>query len=210
MLLWGLGRTACMGYNAFAMMSFGLSYEIGGIPYTLRASPRARNLRIAVSSGGDVEVIVPRKLPQVLAIAHAKRLVQNQSEWIRAVRRRLMRLPRVQTLGGGRVAYLTHREPARVLVSQLVAYYATRYGVAVGTISIRDQKSRWGSASRTGNLNFNYRLALLPLPLATYVVVHEVCHLLEHNHSSRFWALVERELPDFRELRTSLRGYVLR
>ena len=75
-------------------------------------------------------------------------------------------------------------------------------------MSIRKQKSRWGSASkRSGNLNFNYRIAFLPPALADLLVVHELCHLIEANHSKRFWAQVSRAIPEYQALRRELRRY---
>lgn len=79
------------------------------------------------------------------------------------------------------------------------------YGVTWGRVTIRNTVSRWGSASRAGNLNFNYRVLFLPPHLAEYVLVHELCHLRELNHSPRFWALVAETIPDWKERRRALR-----
>ena len=108
--------------------------------------------------------------------------------------------------GLGRRNYLKHRESARVLVSQRVAHFSAIYQVSVGRISIRNQKTRWGSCSKKGNLNFNYKIALIPERLANYIIVHELCHLKEFNHSSRFWNLVAETFPDYLELREELRN----
>ena len=82
------------------------------------------------------------------------------------------------------------------------------YQCQIGRVSIRKQKGRWGSASkRSGNLNFNYRIAFLPPALADLLVVHELCHLIEANHSQRFWEQVARSIPDYPLLRKELRRY---
>lgn len=96
-----------------------------------------------------------------------------------------------------RVAYETHKETARALVHERIAHWAPLIGVLPKRIAIRDQRSRWGSCSTKGNLNFNYRLVHIHADLVDYVVVHELCHLLEFNHSTRFWAHVARILPDY-------------
>ena len=75
--------------------------------------------------------------------------------------------------------------------------FAPRVGGTPGRVTIRDQKSRWGSCSRKGNLNFNWKLIMAPPQALDYVVVHELCHLHEFNHSPRFWALVAAQLPDY-------------
>ena len=79
------------------------------------------------------------------------------------------------------------------------------YGFTFGRVTIKNHKSRWGSCSKKGNLNFNYKIALLPSELADYIIVHELCHLGEFNHSSRFWALVAKAIPNHRVLRARLR-----
>jgi predicted metal-dependent hydrolase len=98
-------------------------------------------------------------------------------------------------------------ERTRALVTERTEYYAQRYGFSHGTISIRKQKTRWGSCSAKGNLSFNYRLGFLPPELLEYVVVHELCHTAQHNHSPLFWALLLSILPDGRHLRKRLRAY---
>ena len=92
-------------------------------------------------------------------------------------------------------------------IPQRVARYAPMVGVSYGRITIRHQKTRWGSCSGKGNLNFNCLLMLAPETVRDYVVVHELCHLLEMNHSSRFWALVEKNMPDYKESRAWLRTH---
>jgi predicted metal-dependent hydrolase len=81
------------------------------------------------------------------------------------------------------------------------------FGFRYGRVSVKEQKSRWGSCSRAGNLNFNWRLLLAPMPVLDYVVVHELAHLREHNHGPRFWALVAAVCPEHRVHRRWLREH---
>lgn len=83
-------------------------------------------------------------------------------------------------------------------IPQRVRKYVAIIGVTVGRITIRNQKSRWGSCSGKGNLNFNCLLMLCPEDVRDYVVVHELCHRKELNHSPRFWAEVEKVLPEYK------------
>lgn len=104
-----------------------------------------------------------------------------------------------------RAQYLKLRETARALAHRRVAHFNALYQFPVGRISIKNHKSRWGSCSSKGNLNFNYKIVLLPLEVADYIMVHELCHLAEFNHSPKFWALVSKTLPNHAALRQTLR-----
>ena len=91
------------------------------------------------------------------------------------------------------------KKQARKVIPERAAYYAPLIGVTYGRISIRCQKTRWGSCSAKGNLNFNCLLMLCPEDVLDYVIVHELCHRKELNHSPRFWAEVEKVLPDYKQ-----------
>lgn len=94
---------------------------------------------------------------------------------------------------------------ALVDIPQRVRMFAPIVGVEYGRITIRMQKSRWGSCSSKGNLNFNCLLMAMPEEVRDYVVVHELCHRKQMNHSDKFWAEVEKVLPDYKVSRKWLR-----
>lgn len=100
-----------------------------------------------------------------------------------------------------------YRKQARRFLEERTAWWAKRMGVTYLRIAIRDQATRWGSCSARGNINYNWKLVLVPAELADYVVVHELAHRTEMNHSEDFWKLVERELPDYRQRRRRLKSY---
>lgn len=91
-----------------------------------------------------------------------------------------------------------YRDAAKDYFSKRVAYYHALTGGVYHTITVRDQKSRWGSCSSRGTLSFNYRLIFAPPKVLDYVVVHELCHLTHMDHSKNFWSMVERIMPDYR------------
>jgi predicted metal-dependent hydrolase len=105
-----------------------------------------------------------------------------------------------------RKLYLANKEAARTLVTERIAYFNQHYKVKVSRIAIKNLKSRWGSCSRKGNLNFNYKLLFLDPDLRDYVVVHELCHLKEFNHGSKFWACVAETIPEYKERVKRLRN----
>lgn len=115
-------------------------------------------------------------------------------------------LSRVQKSKYTRWDYKKHKEAARVLVHARVAHLNTFYGFKVGRISIRDTKTRWGSCSKKGNLNFSYKILFLPPHMADYIVVHELCHLGEFNHSENFWNLVAKMVPEHKAIRKELKN----
>jgi len=105
--------------------------------------------------------------------------------------------------------YLANKEAARELVHNRVAhflkYYGPKHNIKPGRIAIRNQRSRWGSCSKKGNLNFNYKIVFLTPGQQDYVIVHEICHIKEFNHAKSFWDLVAETIPDWKKLRGELK-----
>lgn len=107
---------------------------------------------------------------------------------------------------GDKEEYLKHKDMALRLVLRRLEYFNKIYGFEYNKVSIKNQKTRWGSCSNNRNLNFNYRIAIIPAHLADYIVVHELCHLKEFNHSKKFWDLVSREIPNYLIIRRELKN----
>jgi hypothetical protein len=97
------------------------------------------------------------------------------------------------------------RDLARVVLVPRLAELAVEHGLRVGVVSIRNQRSRWGSCARNGNIALNFRLVQMPVPVRDYVLLHELMHLRQQNHSRRFWRLVEAVCPAFRDAERWLR-----
>jgi predicted metal-dependent hydrolase len=97
-----------------------------------------------------------------------------------------------------------HKEEARALAAARLAHFNQFYRFTYGRVFIKNQKSRWGSCSAQGNLNFNYKIALVEPHLADYIIVHELCHLKQMNHSKAFWELVAQTIPDYAARRAAL------
>jgi predicted metal-dependent hydrolase len=119
------------------------------------------------------------------------------------VRRRIIRRKKKKTRRS--LEYQKYKEQAREIVLARLAHFNIHYQFSIGRIAIRNQKSRWGSCSKKGNLNFNYRIVFLPPEGQNYLIVHELCHLGQFNHSAAFWSLVAQTIPNYKTARLTLR-----
>jgi predicted metal-dependent hydrolase len=160
-------------------------------------------MRLQVQSDGAVVLTVPWRM----SLHSAREFLATKYDWIVAARKRMELLPPRLLTQGGEDEYWATKERARAHITERVSLYAKHYGVTYQSLSIRNQRSRFGSCSARGHLSFNYRLIFLPPSLFDYVVVHEVCHLRELNHSPRFWALVAETIPDYREKKHELQAF---
>ena len=104
-----------------------------------------------------------------------------------------------------------YKNEAHKIIKKRLAYYSEKSGIAYNKFSLSNAKKRWGSCQASGNLFFAWRLIMAPLPVIDYVVVHELAHLEENNHSQRFWKKVKDILPDYQKYRNWLKenGYLL-
>ena len=148
---------------------------------------RRRTAAIQVTSDGKVLVRAPFRCPR----SFIDSFLLQKEDWV------LKHLEEAE-----RARYI---KIARDIFTRKTEYYARLMGVTYGRISIREQKTRWGSCSSKGNLNFNWRLILAPEEVLDYVVVHELAHRREMNHSKAFYAVVESMLPDYRRAQKWLR-----
>ncbi len=166
------------------------------IKYQIIRSAR-RTLQIEIKAGGQVIV----RAPQRVSDAEIQRFVDSKAAWIAGhiekLKAREAERPKEERLSMEDIRELA--DQALVDIPARVRRYAPIVGVEYGRITIRNQKSKWGSCSSQKNLNFNCLLMLAPEAVRDYVVVHELCHLIELNHSKKFWAHVKRVLPDYKK-----------
>lgn len=172
-------------------------------PYRLIRSNR-KTLAIQVSASGQVTVRAPRTMSDTTI----ENFLTQKESWIlkhlsHAASEPVPSPGENRPLSDFRRSY--YMESARKIFKRKTAAYAKKMSVTYGRITIREQKTRWGSCSSKGNLNFNWKLVLLAPELLDYVVVHELAHRREMNHSKNFWKIVEAELPDYRERRRRLK-----
>lgn len=154
---------------------------------------RMNRKTVSISVDGDGNAIV--KAPMRMSARDIMAFVNEHEEWIRRRRQemkasrpdKVLTMAEIRRLGDEAVAYI----PGRVRL------YAQRMGLKYGRITIKNQRSRWGSCSAKKNLNFNCLLMLCPKEVIDAVVVHELCHLVHMNHSKEFYALVRSVYPEY-------------
>ena len=175
-------------------------------PYTVRLI-RSRRKTAAIEICPDLSVLI--RAPQRMPLSEITRFLEEQAGWIEQHREKM----RIRMERQKQIPRFTQEEIRKLadqaceVIPQKVSYYAKYLGVTYGRITIRNQKTRWGSCSAKGNLNFNCLLMLMPEKVIDYVVVHELCHRIEMNHSRAFWTQVERVLPDYRQSRKWLKDH---
>lgn len=171
------------------------------ISYTIRKSRRARRIRLAVYCDGEVVVTTPFNLKESIA----EKFVREKFQWLISKLSFFKQFEGKATVRYSREDYLKYKEEAYNLVESRINYFSKIYKLKYNRINIKNQKTRWGSCSKKGNLNFNYKIALLSSLTSDYIIVHELCHLKELNHSKRFWKLVEKTIPNHRNIRGELK-----
>ena len=159
----------------------------------------------------DANTVLAR-IPTRVSDRELKAFVENHRSWIlektevmaeREEKRKSTPAPPPELLSK------TDRMKIQLKIGKRVRHYCEAMGVTVGYVTVKDQKTRWGSCSAKGNVNFNYQLAFLPDELLDYVVIHELAHRRHMDHSRAFWAEVEKYCPDYLERREQLKEYSL-
>ena len=160
---------------------------------------RSRRKTVALQVLGLNDVVV--RAPMRMSNREIEEFVQQNMDWIQKNLKKVAENQKeeeeIVPMTEAEVRELAER--ATQLIPERVKHFAPLVGVTYGRITIRNQKSRWGSCSAKGNLNFNVGLLLAPPEVLDYVVVHELCHRKEMNHSPKFWAEVSKLIPDYKQ-----------
>ena len=171
--------------------------KIAGLSVLLVRSSR-KTLAVQIRADGTVIARAPLRMPKDRILC----FLSEKASWIRMQQGKMQERENMRQQAGIHLDAAQEkelRERAKSVLAQRTAYFARQIGVTYGRITVRDQKTRWGSCSQTGNLNFNFRLILAPPEVLDYVVVHELCHRRQMNHSAQFWQEVAQVLPDYRK-----------
>jgi len=170
------------------------------IEYVLKRTKGSKSVKLAIYADGRFVVSAPKWYPMYVV----KKFIEEKSQWIFEQVKDIDFDLLQKKQKADDVNYKKSVETARYFIHSRLEFFNRHYGFVYNRVSIKRQKTCWGSCSQKANLNFNYKIASLPAELCDYVIVHELCHLQELNHSQRFWNLVSQTIPNYRTLRRKL------
>ena len=171
-----------------------------GTPWNIRVIRCSRkSVGIRVTDEGEVIVRAPLRMPQ----GELSGIIESKRNWIDKTLAKVQNRETAPKMTAAETEELAQQ--ALKVIPPRVKAWAAKVGVTYGRITIRNQKTRWGSCSAKGNLNFNCALMLCPEEILDYVIVHELCHRKEMNHSKRFWGEVAKVMPDYEKRRRWLK-----
>ena len=161
-------------------------------------------MAIYVRPDGSVEVRAPLRAKRDFIEA----FIREKEDWIRNTQRKMAeRREQRQVIALSPAEVRATKKKAKEYLTRRCEHFAPRMGVDFQSVKVNSARTRWGSCTSEGNLNFTYRLIFAEPELIDYIVVHELAHRREMNHSPRFWAVVEATLPDYRKHRAALREF---
>lgn len=166
---------------------------------------KRKTISLQIKSDGSTEVKVPVQMSNTQIQDFLNQKSDRIEKHLRTVQERQQQISQIKPLTMEEIHELASQ--ALEVIPKRAAYFAPFVGVTYGRITIRNQKSRWGSCSSKGNLNFNCLLMFVPTEVLDYVVVHELCHRKEMNHSPQFWAEVRKVLPDYEKRKSWLKEH---
>ena len=160
-----------------------------------------RSVCLIVTEQAELVIRAPHRLPE----ARILRFVEQKRRWIERKMREMSERPKSKVVSQEEAG--SYRELAKQIIPQRVKHYADLTGLLPRSVKISNARKRWGSCSAKGTINISWRLVLAPPEAIDYVVVHELVHLVERNHSQRFWRRVAEILPDFKACRKYLKQF---
>ena len=171
------------------------------ISYKLKRSKRAKRMRLAVYCDGSVVITSPFGIHQSLI----EKFLTDKKQWVWDKIKFFKNIDSKAIRTFSHKDYIENKDKALALVHERVRFYNKVYDFSFNKIFIKNQKTRWGSCSYKKNININYKIIFLPEEQQDYIIIHEICHLKEFNHSKKFWSLVKKALPNYEQIKKELR-----
>lgn len=171
--------------------------------YELKRRRGMRSIRISVHPGGRVLV----SAGMMRSIGEIERFLEQKKTWVKQAVEKMKPAGESLLHKHDPAEFRAMKQRALEMILARLAFFNQMYQQSWKRVCIKQHRRLWGSCSRRGNLNFNYKLVFLPPDVADYVIVHELCHLIHFNHSKRFWNEVARAVPDYPQKRKRLRQF---
>jgi len=172
--------------------------------YKLRKSKRAKRMRVAVYCDTSVIITLPYGIKENIV----EKFLSAKAAWLLDKILYFKKHDTLKILRGGKREFNKNKDEALKLVQEKISHFNKIYKFKFNKITIKRQKTRWGSCSRKGNLNYNFKILFLPKHIADYIIIHEFCHLKEFNHSKKFWALVAQAAPNYLDIKKELKNVI--
>ena len=163
------------------------------VNYVVKKRRGSKSMRIRLEDDGSLCLTFPHYIPYALAPG----FIKEKFDW---VEKQLNNLQDSEVVHVSMADLVALRRLTLEKVGQSLLKYNSQYNFEVGDVTVRKYKARWGCCDRKGNLTFNMNLGALPQEVLDYIVVHELCHIKEFNHSPRFWRLVEQTIPNYKQV----------
>ncbi len=173
------------------------------IPYEHKVRMRGRSLRLTMHKDKRLVLSTPR----FVTSSAIESFLRKSSKWILEKYQRFQSFDKIIPKYS-KEEYRRDKQGVQARIERRLEYFSALYGYTYDSVSVKDTSSRWGSCSKRKSLNFSFKMKFLPDDLFDYVIVHELCHLQEFNHSKAFWKLVEQQIPNWKEIRTKLKNVI--
>ena len=171
------------------------------VSYKVKKSNRAKRMSLAVYRNGSIVVTQPKNI----TINNIESFLLQKINWL-SDRLTFFNGLKKTIPTATHEDYLLNKQAALDLVTEKIEEINKYYKFRFNKVSIKNQKTRWGSCSLKRNLNFNYRIIYLPESISNYIIAHELCHLKEMNHSQRFWDLISQSTPNYVDIKKELKN----
>ena len=172
------------------------------IDFAFKRLRRSRSLRISIKKDGQITLTAPL----FVSVKQAEKFLLHNINWVVEKLKQHKEKSAKSIFPSGSKDFLLNKSRALHLVRDKIAKLNAIYGFKHAKVSIKNMSTRWGSCSKQGNLNFNYKMIYLDDELAEYIVAHELCHLAQMNHGQNFWTLVATTIPNWQILRKKLKN----
>ena len=176
---------------------------MGDIEYSIKIHARARGVKISIHADGHVVVTKSRRISDT----KVRELVEEKRSWILEKQQEMTQRHKKYLAHYTKEDFIQYKKEALAFATKKVAQWNAIYQFPVQHIAIRNQTTRWGSCTKHRTIQFNYKILFLPEYLADYLVVHELCHIAQMNHSQDFWDLVGKTILQYKTYRKELQLY---